>query len=79
MRVNQAQPVWVPRLAVGVAMVVLLATVLVLVIPALTAGLLVMALGSLVTSARRGLARLVGGRHRDGRRNVRVIVRHDQY
>ncbi len=76
----QAQPSWVTRLAFGAALIVLLAVILLLVVPALVIGLIVFSLGSLMAGVQRrfGKLRKPNGAF-DGRRNVRVITRSDSH
>lgn len=73
------QPSWVAKLAVGAAMLVVLAITLLLIIPALVIGLVVFFAGALAAGIRGQIRQMLGGGWRgDGRRNVRVLARREQ-
>lgn len=74
--VVRSQPSWVTRIAFGTALMVLVAIVFLLVVPAVVIGLLVFGLGMIIS----GIKRRIAGLHRpngalDGRRNVKVITK----
>jgi hypothetical protein len=72
--VVRSQPSWVTRVAFGASLLVMLAIIFLLIVPAFVIGLLVFAVALGVASVRRriaGLWRPNGAL--DGRRNVRVI------
>lgn len=76
--VVRSQPSWVTRIAFGTALMVLVAIVFLLVVPAVVIGLIVFAMGMLITAIKRrfaGLRRPNGAL--DGRKNVKVITRVD--
>ena len=75
--VVRTQPSWVTRVAFGAAMLVMLAVVFLLIVPAVVIGLLVFLVAMGVAGVRRriaGLWRPNGAL--DGRKNVRVIEHH---
>jgi len=74
--VVRSQPSWVTRLAFGAAVLVLVAIVALIIVPAIVIGLAVFACGALLAGLRsrvRSLWRPNGAL--DGRKNVRVITR----
>lgn len=77
--VVREQPSWVTKIAIGAALLVTLAIIFLLVVPAVVIGLAVFAAASVIAGARRrigGLWRPNGAL--DGRRNVRVITSRDR-
>jgi hypothetical protein len=73
------QPSWVLKAALIAAMVVGTALAMALIVPALIVGVLVLLAAGLIARVRLALSRVRGGSltRTDGRRNVRVVVRHD--
>lgn len=69
------QPSWGVKLAVALGALVMLGAAAILVIPAVIVFLLVLLVGAAWQKARSLLAGAMPARDRDGRRNVRVVVR----
>ena len=74
--VVRTQPSWVTKIAFGAALLVMLAVIFLLVVPAIVIGVVVFGVGMILAGIRRrvtGLWRPNGAL--DGRKNVRVIER----
>lgn len=73
-----SQPSWVLKLAAVLAAFAVIGMLIVLIVPAIVIFLVVILVGSLVEKAAAAFRSLVGARDREGRKNVRVIVRRNE-